>query len=322
MGLQFTLSAPDDKAAADRLYDVVIIGSGPAGLVAALYTGRASLSTLLLTGNQIGGQVALTWEMDNYPGFPEGLTGPELVERLQKHTQRFGATLEMDEVTAVDLSQRPFTITAYGGTYRAKSLIIATGASSRKLNVPGEAQLVGRGVSYCATCDGWFFRGKNVAVVGGGDSALEEALFLTKHAARVTIIHRRDQLRAGPALQRRALENPRIEFIWDTVVDQILGQDAVTGLALRNVETGAISHLPVDGIFVFIGHIPNTQLFRGQLAMDELGYLQADYRMRTGVPGVFAAGEVGDPQYRQVITSAGMGAAAAIEAQRWLDTQD
>ena len=322
MGLQFTLSSPDESVARQALYDVIIIGSGPAGLVSALYTSRANRSTLVFTGNQIGGQMALTWEVDNYPGFPEGLTGPELVERLQKHAERFGAVFEMDLVTAIDLSDRPFTVTAHSGVYQAKTLIVATGASPRKLGIPGEAQFTGRGVSYCATCDGWFFRDKHVAVVGGGDSALEEALFLTKFATRVTVIHRRDELRAGPALQRRTRENPRIDFIWDTVVDRIEGQDRVAAAGLRDVKTGATRDLPVEGVFVFIGHIPNTRLFGGQLATDEQGYLVVDRHMRTSVPGVWAAGEVGDPHFRQVITSAGMGAAAAVEVQRWLDMHD
>jgi thioredoxin reductase (NADPH) len=322
MGLQFSLSGPDEKGVEERLYDVVVIGSGPAGLVAALYASRASLATLLLTGNQIGGQIALTWEVDNYPGFPEGLTGPELVERLKKHAERFGAKVEMDEVTALDLSERPFTITTYGGDYRAKTLILATGASPRRLGIPGETEFTGRGVSYCATCDGWFFRDKNVAVVGGGDSALEEALFLTKHASKVTVIHRRDELRAGPALQSRARENDKIEFIWDTVVEEVVGEDGVKSLRLRNVKTGELSEFLVDGVFIFVGHIPNTQLYRAQLEMDDHGYLETNMRMQTSVEGVWAAGEVGDPRFRQVITSAGMGAAAAIEAQRWLDTHD
>jgi thioredoxin reductase (NADPH) len=322
MGLQFSLSTPEEKTERERLYDVVIIGSGPAGLVAALYASRANLSTLLLTGNQVGGQVALTWEVDNFPGFPEGLTGPELVERLQKHAERFGTEVEMDEVTAVDLSERPFTVTTYGGTYRAKTMIIATGASPRRLGVPGESEFIGRGVSYCATCDGWFFRGKSVAVVGGGDSALEEALFLTKYADKVTVIHRRDELRAGPALQRRANENEKIDYIWDTVVERIHGNGAVEALTLRNVKTGETSEFLVDGVFVFIGHIPNTQLYRHQLEMDDHGYLETNMRMQTSIEGVWAAGEVNDPHFRQVITSAGMGAAAAIEAQRWLDTHD
>jgi thioredoxin reductase (NADPH) len=228
----------------------------------------------------------------------------------------------MDEVTALDLSERPFTVTTYGGTYEAKALILATGASPRKLGVPGEAEFTGRGVSYCATCDGWFFREKHVAVVGGGDSALEEALFLTKHASKVTIIHRRDELRAGPVLQKRAGENEKIEYIWDTVVEEVQGTEGVAALALRNVKTGETSELPIDGVFIFIGHIPNTKLYRGQLEMDDHGYLVTNMRMETSVEGVWVAGEVGDPHFRQVITSAGMGAAAAIEAQRWLDTHD
>ncbi len=323
MSFQFSLSAPEESDVdTGQLFDVIVIGSGPAGYAAALYTSRAHLSTLIITGNEIGGQVATTWEVDNYPGFPDGLTGPELVERLQQHAERFGARLEMDVVTAVNLNQRPFTLTGYNGQYRARALVVATGASPRKLGVDGEQKLTGRGVSYCATCDGWFFQDKEVAVVGGGDSALEEALFLTKYASKVTIIHRRDELRAGPALQKRAKDNPKIHFVWDSVVDEILGDDAVKTLKLRNVKTDETTAFAVNGIFVFIGHIPNTKLFAGTLAMDERGYIRTDSRMRTNVEGVWVGGEAGDPHFRQVITSAGMGAAAAIEAQRWLDAQE
>jgi thioredoxin reductase (NADPH) len=322
MSLSFSLSAPEESQLEDRVHDLIIIGSGPAGFSAALYASRAHLDTLVITGNEIGGQVATTWDVDNYPAFPEGITGPELVERMQKHAERFGAKIEMDLVTAVDLSQRPFTLTGYSGQYRARSLVVATGASPRKLGVSGEKELTGRGVSYCATCDGWFFQDKEVVVVGGGDSALEEAIFLTKYASRVTIIHRRDELRAGPTMQKRARENDRIRFVWDTVVEEIVGDTAVRSVKLRNVKDNQTSELDIDGVFVFIGHIPNTQLFASQLEMDDHGYLKTDSRMRSSVEGVWIAGEAGDPHFRQVITSAGMGAAAAIEAQRWLDSQE
>jgi thioredoxin reductase (NADPH) len=321
MSLQFSLSAPESAAQEDKVYDLIIIGSGPAGFAAALYAGRAHLDTLLITGNEIGGQVATTWDVDNYPAFPDGITGPELVERMQKHAEKFGARVEMDYITTVDLSQRPFTLTGYSGQYLARALVVATGASPRKLSVPGEQELTGRGVSYCGTCDGWFFQDKEVVVVGGGDSALEEALFLTKYASKVTIIHRRDELRAGASLQKRAQENPKVHYIWDSVVEEIVGEKAVSAVKLRNVKTDEISELPIDGVFVFIGHIPNTQLFEGQLDVDDHGYLVTDKRMRTNVEGVWVGGEAGDPTFRQVITSAGMGAAAAIEAQRWLDAE-
>jgi thioredoxin reductase (NADPH) len=322
MSLSFSLSAPEETELEDKVYDLIIIGSGPAGFSAALYASRAHLDTLAITGNEIGGQIATTWDVDNYPAFPEGITGPELVERMQKHAERFGAKFEMDLITAVDLSQRPFTLTGYNGQYRARALIVATGASPRKLGVRGEQELIGRGVSYCATCDGWFFQDKEVVVVGGGDSALEEAIFLTRYASQVTILHRRDELRAGPTMQKRARENDRIRFIWDTVVDEIIGETAVKSVRLRNVKTDETSELEVDGVFVFIGHLPNTGLFTAQLEMDDRGYLKTDQRMRSNVEGIWVAGEAGDPHFRQVITSAGMGAAAAIEAQRWLDSQE
>ncbi|NOR83572.1 MAG: thioredoxin-disulfide reductase [Ardenticatenales bacterium] len=323
MSLEFTLSSPEPSttAAEDKVHDVVIIGSGPAGFAAALYTSRAHLDTIVITGHELGGQVAATWEVDNYPGFPDGVTGPELVEKMQKHAERFGARFEMDQITAIDLSKRPFTLTGNVGTYAAKAVIVATGASPRKLNVPGEKELTGRGVSYCATCDGYFFQDKEIAVVGGGDSALEEALFLTRYA-QVTIIHRRDELRAGPTMQKRARENEKIRFVWDSVVEEIIGDTAVRAVRLRNVKTGELSDLTVDGAFIVIGHPPNTQLFAGQLEMDQRGYLETDRRMRSNVQGVWVAGEAGDPDFRQVITSAGMGAAAAIEAQRWLAGQE
>ncbi len=310
------------EAEQDKIYDVIIIGSGPGGLSAAIYAGRAYLDTMLLTGDKIGGQVALTHEVENFPGFPEGIAGPELVQRLQAQAERFGAIMQIDTSTAVDLSQRPFRVTGYNGEYRARALIIATGASPRKLEVPGEKEFVGRGVSYCATCDGWFFREKEVVVVGGGDSAVEEALFLTKYASKVTIIHRRDQLRAGPTLQKRAFANEKIEFIWNAVVTEIIGESGVKALRLKNTRSGEEWEHVTDGVFILIGHVPNTGLFKDQLEIDEYGYLVTDGHMSTSVEGVWAAGEVTDSVFRQMITSAGMGAAAAIQVQRWLDEQE
>jgi thioredoxin reductase (NADPH) len=301
---------------------VIILGSGPAGLSAALYAARAELTPLVFTGTDIGGQAATTSIIENYPGFPDGVGGTQLADLFTKNAEKFGARFEYDMVTSVDLTKRPFKLTTYGKEFYARSLIITTGASPNKLNVPGEKELTGRGVSYCATCDGWFFKNKKVAVVGGGDSALEEGLFLTRYASSVTIIHRRNELRAGALLQKRAKENPKIFFIWDTVVEEIKGKDAVTSLKLRNVKTGEYSELPVDGIFVFVGHSPNTALFQDSLALDERGYIRIDERMRTNIPGVFAAGEAADSHYRQVITSAGMGAAAAIEATRFLENEE
>jgi len=313
-------AVPAAKSAprANGVENLIILGAGPAGLAAALYAARAELAPLVITGNELGGQVALTHTIENYPGFPEGVGGMELGERFQKQAERFGARLEYDIAQAVDLSQRPFRIKTYNGEYLARALIVATGASPNHLNVPGESELTGRGVSYCATCDGWFFKDKQVIVVGGGDSALEEGLFLTRYASSVTIVHRRDQLRAGAILQRRARENPKIRFVWNTVVREILGDEAVRAVRLENLQTHEVYEQPIDGVFIFIGHRPNTELFHGQLEMDEHGYLKADMLMRTNVPGVFAAGEVMDPYFRQVVTSAGMGAAAAMSAARFL----
>jgi thioredoxin reductase (NADPH) len=303
----------------NKIEKVLILGAGPAGLSAALYAARAELSPLVLTGTEMGGQASLTHTIENYPGFPEGIGGAELGELFRQQAERFGARFEYDLATAVDLSQRPFKVRTYSNEYLAETLIIATGASPNHLNVPNESELTGRGVSYCATCDGWFFKDKKVVVVGGGDSALEEGLFLTRYATDVTIIHRRDQLRAGAILQKRARENPKIHFIWDTVVSEILGNGVVTGVRLKNVKTGEMKDFETDGVFIFIGHTPNTQIFQGQLEMTPQGYIVTDMQMRTSVEGVFAAGEVMDPHYRQVVTSAGMGAAAAIQATRFLE---
>lgn len=302
---------------------VIILGSGPAGLTAALYTARANLNPLVIAGDQVGGQIALTSEVENYPGFPEGLTGPELVEKFRQQAERFGARLEYDLVTAVDFTKGPpFTVQTPRQTYRAWSVIIAMGASPKRLDVPGEREYLGRGVSNCATCDGFFFRGKDVVVVGGGDSALEEGIFLTKFATRVRIIHRRDALRASAILQERARKNPKISFIWDTVVEEIVGEETVKGVRVRNVRSGETDFLATDGVFIFIGHRPNSALFEGQLALDEHGYLITDKHMMTSAPGVFAAGEIQDPIWRQIATSVGQGAAAAMACTRWLEAHE
>jgi thioredoxin reductase (NADPH) len=301
-----------------QIEEVIILGTGPAGLSAALYAARADLRPLVITGVEIGGQAATTDRIENYPGFPEGVGGSELAELFQKNAERFGARMEYDTVTEVDLSARPFIVKTYSNLFFAKSIIVSTGARPNRLNIPGEDAFRGRGVSYCATCDGWFFKDKNVAVVGGGDSALEEALFLTRYAASVTIIHRRDELRASAILQKRAETHPKINIIWNSVVFEIFGREGVEKIKVKNVKDGSIAELPFDGLFIFIGHSPNTELYQGQIILDENNYIVVDKRMRTNVPGVFAAGEASDPIYRQVITSAGMGAAAAIEATRFL----
>ena len=298
---------------------VLILGSGPAGLAAALYTARANLAPLVLTGMEHGGQVSLTNTVENYPGFPEGVGGQQLVELFQKQAERFGARIDYDTATKVDLSTRPFRVSSYSNEYTADTLIVTTGAASIHLGVPGEKELTGRGVSYCATCDGWFFKDKDVVVVGGGDSALEESIFLTRFAKSVTIVHRRDSLRAGAILQKRAFDQPKIKVLWNTIVTEVLGDTAVKAVRLNNVVTCETNDYPADGIFVFIGHSPNTHLFVGQLEMDERGYIKTDVTMHTNIPGVYVAGEAGDPNFRQVITSAGMGAAAGMQAIKFLE---
>ena len=305
----------------NKVEEMLILGTGPAGLAAALYAARADLKPLLLTGTEIGGQAAMTDRIENYPGFPDGVGGSELAELFQKNAERFGARLEYEAATEVDLSKRPFIVKTYGNEYRTKTLVISTGANPNKLNIPGEKEFRGKGVSYCATCDGWFFKGKKVSIVGGGDSALEEGILLTRYASSVTVIHRREELRAGVILQKRAKNNPKIEYIWNTVVKEIRGESGVEKLLLENVKDGSTTEFPVDGIFIFIGHSPNTEMFRNQLELDDKGYIIADQRMRTSIPGVYAAGEVCDPFFRQVITSAGMGAAAAISATRQLESE-
>lgn len=304
----------------DKLVKVLILGSGPAGLSAALYAARAELKPLVITGMELGGQAALTHTIENYPGFPDGVGGSQLGELFQKQAERFGAQVEFDTATSVDLSQRPFRVVTYNREYLAETLIISTGASPNHLKVPGEIELTGRGVSWCATCDGWFFKDKNVVVVGGGDSAMEEGLFLTRYANRVTVVHRRDSLRAGAILQNRAMSNPKVSFIWNSVITDMLGKDKLEAVRLKNVVSGEVSQVATDGVFIFIGHTPNTQLFKDQLDMDEGGYIKTNRLMETNVPGVYAAGEAADPNYRQVVTSAGMGAAAAMQAVRYLES--
>jgi thioredoxin reductase (NADPH) len=301
---------------------LLVLGSGPAGYAAALYAARAELEPVVLTGMQLGGQAALTYTIENYPGFPQGVGGSELGELFQKQAEHFGALTEFDLASAVDFSQRPFKVIADNGEYLADSVIISTGASPNHLNIPGEAELTGRGVSYCATCDGWFFKDKKVVVVGGGDSALEEGLFLTRYASQVTIIHRRAELRAGAILQNRAMAHPKIKFIWNTLVTEVLGDEKVEAVRLKDVQTGEESTLETDGVFIFIGHTPNTRIFEGQLELDDLGYIKVNNLMETSVEGVFAGGEAADPHFRQVVTSAGMGAAAAIQATRYLEAQE
>jgi thioredoxin reductase (NADPH) len=303
---------------------VIIIGSGPAGLTAALYTARATLDPLVIVGNQLGGQISITAEVENYPGFPEpDLTGPVLVDRMVKQAERFGARLEYDEVLEVDFSKgSPFYIKTNSKEYQAESVIVTAGASPRRLGVPGEDDYIGRGVSFCATCDGFFFRGKDVVVVGGGDSALEEGLFLTKFANKVSIIHRRDELRAGPALAKRAFANEKIEFVWDTVVDEVVGNGMVSAVETTNLKSDEKKRIDTNGVFIYIGHYPNSKFLEGQLAMDEHGYIIADEKMRTSVPGVFAAGEIQDSIYRQIATSVGQGCAAAMQCEKWLSERE
>jgi thioredoxin reductase (NADPH) len=320
MEISLSNLASNNNASGENV-KMLILGSGPAGLTAALYAARAELSPLVITGMELHGQAALTYSIENYPGFPDGIGGDALGDLFQKQAERFGARVEFDTVTGVNLTTSPFRIKTYGKEYLAETLVISTGARSNHLNVPGEETLTGRGVSYCATCDGWFFKERKVVVVGGGDSALEEALFLTRYASSVTIIHRRETFRAGAILQKRVHENPKIDVIWNSVVTEIVGEGAVKAVRLRKVVTGEERLYPTDGIFIFIGHTPNTELFKGQLELDQAGYIKIDPLMQTSIPGVFAAGEAADAHFRQVVTSAGMGAAAAIEATRFLESE-
>jgi thioredoxin reductase (NADPH) len=302
--------------------DVVILGSGPAGYTAALYAARANLAPLVLKGLEAGGQLMLTTEVENYPGFPDAILGPELMDAMEKQAARFGAEILAQSATRVDLSERPFGVWAGDHEWRARTLIVATGASAKWLGVPGEEQLRGRGVSACATCDGFFFRDRELVVVGGGDTAMEEATFLTKFASKVTIVHRRDEFRASKIMQERALASSKISVVWNAVVEEILGDGAVTGVRLRDVVTGVESELATDGVFMAIGHTPNTEIVRGQVDLTETGYIPVEEpTTRTNVLGVFAAGDVTDVIYRQAVTAAGQGCKAAIDAERLLEAE-
>jgi thioredoxin reductase (NADPH) len=303
----------------DDLRDVIILGSGSAGLTAAIYAGRAQLRPLVVAGTQRGGQLTLTTDVENFPGFAEGIQGPELMEIMRRQAERFDVDFIDDDATAVDFRRRPFEVTVGGSALQAEAVIIATGAGTTWLGLPNEQRLIGHGVSSCAPCDAFFFRGKEVAVVGGGDSAMEEALVLTKFATRVTIIHRRDRFRASKIMAERALRHGKISVLWNTVVEDVLGNGALSGLRLRDLKTGAMHDFRVDGLFVAIGHHPNTELFRGQIDLDERGYIVLKKHTMTSVPGIFAAGDVHDHRYRQAVTAAGWGCMAAMDVERYLE---
>ncbi len=300
------------------LHNVIIIGSGPAGLTAAIYAARANLKPLVISGMERGGQVTLTNDLENFPGFPEGLGGFDLYQRLEQQAVRFGAEIVYDVVNSVQLQEEIKKVSTASDTYESKTVIIATGSTPKRLGVAGEDRLIGKGVSYCATCDGFFFTGKKVAVVGGGNSAVDEGLFLTRYADEVTIIHRRDRLRADAILQERAKNNPKVRFLFNTIVEEIIGEQSLQQLRIKNVVSGAVELISMDGVFIFIGHKPNTELFQGQIEMDAAGYIITDRRMHTNQSGVFACGDVQDPIYRQAITAAGTGCIAAIEAEKYI----
>jgi thioredoxin reductase (NADPH) len=301
---------------------VIIIGSGPAGLTAAIYAARANLQPLVLAGGLYGGQLMLTTDVENYPGFPEGIMGPDLMLKFREQAERFGARIENVDATSVDFSRRPFIVRTADEEFHAKTVIVATGASARWLEIPGEEKLRGRGVSTCATCDGAFFREKHIVVVGGGDSAMEEALFLTRFGRRVTVIHRREGLRASKIMAERARSHPKIDFIWNTVVDEVLGKTHMTGLKLRNVHDNSVIEYEADALFIAIGHTPNTAIFRDQLDLDEMGYIDSPDGSLTNIDGVFVAGDVNDIRYKQAVTAAGAGCKAAMDAERYLEAME
>ncbi|MEZ4547951.1 MAG: thioredoxin-disulfide reductase [Thermodesulfobacteriota bacterium] len=313
-----------DKSTLTKKQKVVIMGSGPAGLTAAIYTARANLEPLVFEGLEAGGQLTLTTDVENFPGFPEGIQGPALMNAMRQQAERFGATCLRERIDSVDFSERPFKVVSGDMTFEAETFIIASGASAKMLGIASEKLLLGRGVSTCATCDGFFYKDKEILVVGGGDSAVEEGTFLTKFASKVNIVHRRDQLRASKIMQERAFKNPKVDFIWNAVIEEILGdvEKGVTGVVLKNTETGETTRKDIDGIFIAIGHTPNTSIFKGKLDMDEVGYLiTKEGSTETNVPGVFAAGDVRDNKYRQAITAAGSGCMAAIDAEKFLESQ-
>jgi thioredoxin reductase (NADPH) len=298
---------------------VLIIGSGPAGLTAAIYAARANLQPLVLAGGLYGGQLMLTTDVENYPGFPEGVMGPDLMIKFREQAERFGARIENVDATYVDFSKRPLVVRTADDEYHARTVIVATGASARWLEIPGEEKLRGRGISTCATCDGAFFREKHIVVVGGGDSAMEEALFLTRFGRKVTVIHRRDGLRASKIMAERAFAHPKIDFIWNTVVDEVFGETHMTGLKLRNVHDGSVMQYEADALFIAIGHTPNTEIFRGQLDLDDAGYIVSPDGVSTDIDGVFVAGDVNDLRYKQAVTAAGAGCRAAMDAEKYLE---
>lgn len=308
------------------MYDIIILGTGPAGYTAALYASRAFLKTLMISGPDLGGQLTTTTEVDNYPGFEHGISGPTLVEDMKKQVERFGTEVVLETVTKVDFSKRPFTIYAGEKQFQSKSVIIATGASAKYLEIPSEQKLRGKGISACATCDGFFFRGKEVVVIGGGDTAMEEATFLTKFATKVTIIHRREEFRASAIMLKQAQDNPKISFLFNKTVEEILGENAVTGVRLKDIKTGEISEITTQGFFLAIGHLPSTDFLKGAVELDQKGYIvihrsssSTEPQSRTSVGGVFAAGDCVDPRYKQAIVAAGMGCMAAIDASRWIE---
>ena len=313
-----------DKSTLTKKQKVIIMGSGPAGLTAAIYTARANLEPLVFEGLEAGGQLTLTPDVEDFPGFPEGIQGPALMNAMRQQAERFGATCLRERIDSVDFSERPFKVVSGDMTFEAETFIVASGASAKMLGIASEKLLLGRGVSTCATCDGFFYRDKEIIVVGGGDSAVEEGTFLTKFASKVNIVHRRDQLRASKIMQERAFKNPKVDFIWNAEIEEILGdvEKGVTGVVLKNTETGETTRKDIDGIFIAIGHTPNTSIFKGELDMDEVGYLiTKEGSTETNVPGVFAAGDVRDNKYRQAITAAGSGCMAAIDAEKFLESQ-